>query len=371
MTTIVSISALNQVPNSLNVTTPSTNRGLNSQNQDNTSESDIQEQTDISIKIDGIRLSLRFATVAELKFLVSKLYEVFNDSIDWTIDRPTVNGKLYQHSVHTVHGGVICWTNQQDSEPIECLVALGGKVIDSGTFTGLMQALAVLEPYIFSCTRLDIAIDDTTGTLRAIAPMLEAIAIEGKISGFRYTNFMNSGRAGDSQRLRTSYFGKRTSTKMVRIYDKGDGRYRYELEGHGKFSKQLLSDMLALYKTGANEVQILSHLRDIALGAINFYSHKEKNLSRSIVFTGWQVFIDLCKATPIKLTLPKVEKCLGKTIDHFKRTLPRTLAKLTEIFSPDWVNDFISDITIAGYQALTNFDRLQIETYRNKAQPCT
>lgn len=268
---------------------------------------------------------------------------------------------MWNHIGYSGRGVNVCWDDPNTFGNVHCLLCLNGATMGAATFADQLQVFYYLLPYIFSVTRIDLAVDDHTGLLRSIRPQLNDAIDEGNVSGFRKGRNIGSFEVGRRQDEETLELGKRHSNKMVRAYDKPESVCRFELEAHDILAKSIYGGLMSLYQAETEEHIIVQWLTDIALGSVDFYKQKKKNLDRNERLECWQNFINLCKANPFKLPLVKIESTMEKTIDWLKRSTGKAFAKFLSIFGEEKYNDFVSEIVCNGFESFKRKDSIQIE----------
>jgi hypothetical protein len=177
------------------------------------------------------------------------------------------------------------------------------------------------------CTRIDLAIDDSTFELIPFDKMVSACR-EKDYTGFRKSKLID-GDLSSTQGFgeRTLYLGSRLSTEMTRIYNHKNKFLRLEKEYKGE-KATLAVDKLLQSSDYKEFAQLVANL---AIGSVHFLdrnnddgSYEDHNVSRCKTLPWWQDFLELIGGS-FKLSLERKKFSLQATKDWLSRQVSRTL----------------------------------------------
>lgn len=329
---------------SLDGKTPGTNRGLISQN------------VDIALGIDFYHLALRAVPdLSHFYGIVSQLEDFYSDRLEIRPYQKMQFGRTWDGgSVSSVRGIRVYWSEPGCGKPGQLLLVVPAKPIrsqtqkDNATFL-----LGLIEDYQGEFTRFDIALDDYGKRLNFDA-VIESLHNED----YFYVNSFDireSGKRSSNVRGRTIYMGSRQSSKMLRLYDKsveskGEvDSYRLELELKGDHAK-LVGDAWCKMVLEPDEV-VSRWLSSLILGAIDFRKRLNKNRERCPILDWWADFCAAVDAAGLRLTLPKKEGCLVRSMDALEFQYGPTFAMIAAVLG-DAFEPYIEQLKEAGKQRL-------------------
>jgi hypothetical protein len=263
---------------------------------------------------------------------------------------PITRGKQYDSSYGSVRGGLLGY-RLTDSGTYDCWLSLPGAVVGGLDLAEARDVLRLLDCYRFNCTRLDDALDDYSKSIDI--DQLRQALYSGNYYGFRKKAEINNFDDGGF----TFYFGKRTSDKMLRFYNKeaeSEGAvdcHRWELElrdDRAKVAFKMLQEDCSLEDMAARMAQMV-------VGAVDFCYKTTIRRSRSAKLEWWQTFLDLVGVGDgIRLPAARRSLTLTKSYKWIWKQVAPTLAFLWFYFerAPGGGQKFIDNILKQGIERL-------------------
>ena len=196
----------------------------------------------------------------------------------------------------------------------------------------LVELLLLIVANDFTITRLDIALDSYTDLIKKIVKKYDKYEY---VSKFKSTKKIENKKGNKSDGV-TLYFGSRTSSIMLRIYDKQAEQKtekpwtRIEFEIKKEYAKDV-AQLIGQKGLGETFKGLLSNY-------LNFVVKRENNVSRSKVCHWWKKLID--NIDKIKLYQdPKI-----KTVEDLKIWVKKQVSpSLATIVQSDLGYDFITE----------------------------
>lgn len=226
--------------------------------------------------------------------------------------------------------------------------------------------------YQMKCSRIDLAIDDSTYSVLPIEEMYKA-AKSGCNFGFRKVKAIESGECGN-ELDETKYFGSRESGKMVRGYDHEGECQRLESEFKRRYSDEVYTKLATLerpdlfdnkwdnstafkmFRTSDNcwSNTIQKTMASIALGAIDFRDRKSRKDATRGGFRDstrcefYQVLLDKIEVEPYRVRFIEQPRSIRKSLEWVKRQVAPTLATLAGGLGRHKFNLLIQEIVQEG-----------------------
>lgn len=190
---------------------------------------------------------------------------------------------------------------------------------------------------LYNITRLDIAIDDFTGTFN-IETLINKTEKGHWVSKFRTYKAIKSGKNDGVKTGATLYFGHAESDIQLRFYEKNEERkvngFDYNVKDWNRTELQLRDDralmMFKLIKDNSND-QWINIYKSVLNEYIRFVvpNKNDTNKRRWRIYKPWSNFINTLDK--IKLTTDEIENDYNKFYDWFVNNMGPTLAIAKDI----------------------------------------
>jgi len=215
---------------------PSSNRGLNLQDGQERVNKGVDffgslgldsKKMDLRLGLDYLTWTHTFSFFTDYQALLDEMSALFGDRINWDESREKKIGQWYQCCHYSILGVTTAY-NVLDNGDIQCIIQVGGSIINSIPLREWLRFLAFrLYPIGGFCPRVDLFADDDTGLISKVrSKIIELCAAidsgslsKDLVSGFSANQEVRSGSLGGVQ-CKTLYLGSRQSDKFSRIYDK-------------------------------------------------------------------------------------------------------------------------------------------------------
>jgi hypothetical protein len=342
-----------------NPSTPSSNTGLECQ----TSTTELNQG--LTVRLDWVQLVGEFSTVDEFIEVCEFVVGCFDDVMTYRLETPRFMGKQFDGQAISARGILGLWANPTPyGHPGSGWISIPGTVLARRS---LQRVWGTLYPFVFKwgmrATRLDIAVDDFDKRI-SFDTVVESLTNRNyaRFERFRIVEDFNGKVLG-----KTIYLGSRNSDKFVRFYDKSvesDGEidsYRWELQSRGKHSEEILKTMLSLERPMDSDA-CARYLGSLVVGAVDFVDRESGDrLQRQVRLDWWQQFVDLV-GNAVRVSLPKKETLLIKTVAWFYRQVCTSMAMFREVLGPrafgEWFRSFVE--TGQGRFEVQHFNRIQV-----------
>lgn len=225
--------------------------------------------------------------------------------------------------------------------------------------------------------RVDLALDDYTGTLSNYREKMRAECKNHNYSGFRKYREIASGDSAESGEEKTLYLGRRKSRTFVRIYDKrrkvGDKEVsfcRFEREmtsGYASAAFNSLGEALQKGLTNLNlSIEISQWIKERLIGGIRFLSKTSTHLDRMQDFGWWSEFCDWVSKVRDVIKPEVPVRTLEKTEQWVEKNVTRSLAMLFHLHIENGI-DWLLHLVEVGLQKMSSPDRAAVEAARVRA----
>lgn len=290
--------------------TPATNRGLISQK--------------VEVSCDYLTFHLdNVPDTATAIGILSRVEEFYSERLEVRFDRKMRHGRMWDGGSISSQRGVQCyWANPSMGRSGQLMFVVPGKPIKTRSQAdNRLFLLMLFEDYKGRFSRFDIAVDDFGKTLD-----FDRIERDVDEENYFFTNTAQVVRSYKRGRLstgKTIYFGSKQSDKMVRIYDKSAesggeiDSHRVEAQFRAKFAEMIGGEWLAMIQEESQA--IAQWLVSIVTGCVEFRNRISKNRERCPLVQWWADFLELLKAAPLRVSLPKKTPCLVRTMDALER----------------------------------------------------
>lgn len=338
------------------------------------SNTGLDSQSEFSVSVDW--LDITFRKVPDRKTLNAILVDIealTNDVIDFSADRPIMNGKLWDGSGQGVLGTKVWWQNFDFAGDGfgQLKIAMSGSILAGTNQHALACYLAAIAPALeLDCTRLDIALDDHQKFI-SIGKISEAREA-GNFFNASYSMDYRSGQRGQIEG-RSLYFGSPSSDKRLCIYDKSiesGGKIlgnRWEARYRRKAAKQVLESWLKTYDESREKTA--RYLQNCVLGVVDFRARHgdDPNRERCPQLTWYQSLCRRLGATPARVVVEVMKQSAQKTIDWVEKAVAPSISSLKSILGADFpaffdriLSEGSDRLTIARRKMIENSDKQQL-----------
>jgi hypothetical protein len=274
-----------------------------------------------------------------------------DDIIDWEKDRPTGRHQKFSHGFRSVRGGIYAYEPTEGAYHV--WISLPGQAVAGAGST--MAQLFIAKQCVdagLRCTRLDLYLDDWTGTLSAVRDRIREAYSKGHHTGFRKMPECIDRPTWDATPKVTLYLGSRESTSFVRIYDKDD-RVRWERQTGRDVSDVILGHLLTVHEEHRLKTPLPDYdgfvadaVRSHLTNGIGFVERKDKNLERGTVCAFWTDFLGWLGALQLKVTRSPVTATLERTLSWLNRQVAKSLSIVKDIMGsryPQWLSGLLEN----------------------------
>lgn len=352
---------------------PASNTGLYSQNRFNQS-------------IDWLNATgiLDCHTVTDFKQLITELCDLFGQVHEWDCSQPFFCGQTYQEHAKTSLGiiaGIQTPIPEFDA-PGRTLLIIPGKAWASVPKTTWLKVIKLIGDFGLKATRLDIAIDDHEKALTydLIGDALKRGCARGVRKAPVITDELNPAAW-------TRYIGSRSSSKVVRIYNKAEqskgeiNSIRLEVEFKSNKSREAFNRLYTIAtkikdSTNLNDVIYFGlepKLNDLATGSLDFREPKEgeTNYSRRERCVWWQEFIDALESAPEVISIPTKKPALADKQHWVTKQVMKTLTLIRLAEGSKGFDKFIEDGIKEKRAKLTPYEKTLINQYHKDKYKAT
>jgi DNA relaxase NicK len=216
------------------------------------------------------------------------------------------------------------------------------------------------------CTRFDWAIDDWSRSL-PLDSIEEACAV-GNYTGARTYRIIRSAGRQQQKLGRSIYFGSPQSDKQVRIYDKeveSGGEVptiRYEVQWRDELAHHAFSQYFSQSLSPDN----IGGLSNLALGAIGFIDRISEVAARCPLLSWWADFLELLSASPVKLSVRRIQPMVSSKWRWMERQVAGTVALLTACCGFDDTFNRLERLVREKLAHLSSSARSFIQTYYDR-----
>jgi len=302
--------------------------------------------------------------------LSNAIWSTFGTNFDWNGAKGGARGQYYEAIVKSAQGleiAVNYCTTQKNYGTFR--LSIPGKPLQHVQCEQVHKLGRYLLRHKYRCTRFDWAIDDYAHLLclDEIRESCEA----GNYSGANsHRDFKRQNRSS-KQVGRTIYLGSTQSDKQIRIYDKnveskGEiNSIRYEIQWRDEYSQIAYEKFFGNCQVEESSSQISG----LAVGALCFYTRRNKVLSRSVILPMWESFIARVGSS-VKMSKRVLQPLISQKIAWVESQVAGTIGLITKIKGFDetfnWlervVREKISTMSSSKIMFVDSwFDRLQVE----------
>ena len=178
-----------------------------------------QLESQFTAILDWLQGCFNLSDYGEFEYFLKLITDICQDEWIRDEDRPLYKGRHFTHSIRTLRGSIIGW-NLTDDNKLDCWLSMTGKTLIGASFEDLRQLLLFLITLETRFTRIDLAIDDYTKSLK---PHYFKTAYQrGQHQGFRKMSFIENFESSDPTEEQgfTVYMGRRNGNKLTRFYNK-------------------------------------------------------------------------------------------------------------------------------------------------------
>lgn len=338
--------------------TPSSNTGLNSQAQ--------VPDHPFTVRLDWLQLRLLYNSMPQLQQICDRINSLFDDLIDLDFERSGFMGRRFDFTGQSVRGCRL-YCDMPGDTPGRCLLVIPGRVLKLATMAGIHELCQQLQQtYSAVATRLDVALDDHTKSLR-LQDLLEA----GEAQNYALVSSVEHHRRRASRGQpwgESVVFGSPQSDKRVIFYDK-------EVESNGEICSIRMEARLRNFK--ADQVfqrfcttelsEVSSDLVDIVTGAVDFLDRTsgDKNLKRLPRLGFWQSFLDFVLSHPVKIPSKKREISYEKSLNWLEFAVSPTLCIMRKVLGIASFHDKMNRFIDEANNRLTPQQQKTIRVYRS------
>lgn len=303
---------------------------------------------------DWLQGCFRLSDYGEFEYFLQLITDICQDEWIRDDDRPLYKGRHFIHSIRTVRGSIIGW-NITDDHKIDCWLSLTGSTLIGASFDHLRQLLLFLINLETRFTRIDLAIDDYTKSLK---PSYFKTAYQhGHHHGFRKMSMIENFESADplEEKGFTVYMGRRNGNKLTRFYNKsveskGEiDAYRLEVEYKDDYTKNVIDYLL----TADSFAKAIANL---VLSAVDFRDEDD------IQLLWWNAFIARLESTPVHLLCQRAKPTIESSMNWIEHQVETTLAVVQEFCERITVNfeDWLKERLESGRHRMKGVHRAVI-----------
>lgn len=359
--------------------------------------------------LDYLR-TIHLLPLEDLELLLSFVggkYICVKPEVPWTAGSGTV---WYDNTISSKEGIRGGYTIDLERNTVDVMLDFSGEYFSGRSVIDQWNILRGLYyKYKAKCSRIDLAVDDSTYSLIPVEKMREA-AMRGDNFKFSKVGQRSSGKCGEKLQV-TDYYGSRNSGKMVRVYDHDGECQRFETEFKRVYSRKVFEllatierqfvDCIHARESGidAGRIEELEGCDSDCMDAINNWlnriNDKHINISSEVVvkcfkeskknfevvlqkllgsiavsaidfrdkskfrnrgnasyrdttrLSFYQKFMDLLGGE-IRVKAPRKQSTIQKTVDWVKRAFSKTYAIFCEALSYEGRSDYLADLQREG-----------------------
>jgi len=265
----------------------------------------------------------------EFDFVIGEIGNIFQDffGVD---DKPLFSGRAFLHSRRSPKGGLVAW-NYLDDDRVDWWICLPATMLRGCPVFLLRRFFKFLLEMEFKTTRIDLAIDDYTKSLK------KDDFISACDSDLHH-GFQAYGEQWQKTRAKpkgwTFYMGSFGSDKLYRLYDKSvesNGAIdsvRLEGQFRDKFCLFVLDYLLG----AKTDCDFLHRICTLVYNGIDFYAGKRDRPDHQVC-QWWADFKVLVDASDVKLLSGQTKSTVEKSMEWIEKSVERTLATIQEFYS--------------------------------------
>ena len=336
--------------------TPSSNTGLNSQNEDN--QQKLVNEITLLSAIDWLSGTMKIAiSHDELLELVAFTGDYLNDEfvkLDYGKSVGTTFMPWQWRSART--GCQFLAKHDLETNQAYIYISIVGKAC-RGNQENLMRLICYLRAKGFKATRLDCATSDLMNRLK-YDEIVEAID-NGDCKGFRPDSKNGFKKvSGVNDRDWTTYLGSRGSDAFTRIYRTTENGYvRIEREYHDTRANTVFQCLANIYEIKEIERELMlstlfKMVRSFSIEGIDFIKRTSKNLSRCLRLSWWDNFVKACDTESVRIPTEKTESTIEKKKAHVDKQYGATLAMIRRS-APEIFWHWIGELIARGEERMT------------------
>ena len=340
--------------------TPSSNTGLNSQNEDN--QQKLVNKITLSSAIDWLAGTLRVSlNHDELLDLVKYVGSALDDEFI-SLDHGRALGNNYFPWQWQSARTKCMFLAQHDPElnQANIYISIVGKAC-RGDQENLMRLICYLRAKGFKATRIDCVTSDLMNRLK-YRDIVEAVD-NGDCKGFRPDSRNGFKKySGVNDRDWTTYLGSRSSDAFTRIYHTIENGYvRIEREYHDTRADAVFQSLANIYEWNHIEREtmlstLFQLIRNYSVEGIDFIRRISKNLSRCVRLEWWDNFIKACDAEPVRIPTEKKESTIEKKKAHIDKQYAASLAMILQ-HDPEYFYHWIRGLVSQGKERMTDMQK--------------
>ncbi|NMF57886.1 replication initiation factor domain-containing protein [Pseudanabaena yagii] len=300
--------------------------------------------------LDWLQGCFKLSDYGEFEYFLSLVTDICSDEWIRDDDRPLYKGRHFTHSIRTIRGSILGW-NIDDDNKLDCWLSLTGKTLIGANFDNLRQFLLFLITLETRFTRIDLAIDDYSKSLK---PQYFKTAYQrGHHHGFRKMSFIENFESSDSEEEQgfTVYMGRRNGNKLTRFYNKsveskGEiDAYRLEVEYKDDYTKNVLDYLLSAES-------FAKAIANLVVSAIDFRDN-------DIQLLWWNAFITRLEAHPVHLLCRRAKPTIEASMNWIEHQVETTLAVVEEFCDRITCNfdDWLKERIASGRQRMKSVHR--------------
>lgn len=275
-----------------------------------------------------------------------------DDLIDWGKDRPAGRHQRFSHGFRSVRGAIYAYEPTDGAYHV--WISLPGQAVAGAgsTMAQLFIAKQCVEAGL-RCSRLDLYLDDWTGRLADVRDRIRDAYAQGQHSGFRKMPEFIDRPTWDATPKVTLYLGSRESTSFVRIYDKDEGRVRWERQLGRDVADTVLAHLLNVHEEHRRKTPLPDYdlfvghaIRSHLTNGIKFLERKDKNLDRANICSFWAEFLGWLGSLQLRVTRSMVPPTLERTLAWLDRQVSKSLSMVKDIFGsgyPQWLSGLLEN----------------------------
>lgn len=362
---------------------PSTNRGVNCQNDNKSSCETSSSNTYESVDAEPVandytsRFECAVDTITgifrnvqdknDAVAIINRFEDCYADRVVFLPSTRIRNGKMWDGHTHgSLRGLRFWWQKPTIGLPGQLMFSVSGRALSQVSDRATRNLFVTLSSiYEADCTRLDIALDDYRKIV-SFGQIEEALRSKN-ISGCDPNKARKIEDFADTPGV-CLYLGSKNSDKLLRIYDKSvesDGEkdcYRWEAQLRRHRAN-------VVFQTWLSDGCKVDYLSSVVLGCVDFVDRSSgcEHVDRLPKLCWWEEFIALVNTSPVKIPCKKVVSALQKSGDWFFHCGPaKFLAKLEKSKGFDFAMDFMMASLEDAKQRFTQCDRAKSQIYETE-----
>jgi Replication initiation factor len=293
-------------------------------------------------KVDGITF---LYNCSDIRCVIVRMYEIWGITYDESEIREDYRHRQTWFAL-TGSWGCRLEYRSVDAQSLRLRVSISGQRCSSLELVDIHTRMSISNQLPgFTCTRIDLNADDTTGTLN-----LDRIAELARTGGYaRYSVATCIQSYGGAKAGQSIIFGGDKSLQKVVFYDKSaesQGKIlgtRQELRLRGGKADGAFTQLCFCDVSEVSEI-----IRGWLAGCILLGQKIDANLDRFKVADFWKEWVSMLNSSPTRPPQPIVKTSVSRSLAWLERTCGKAIAIASTVFEVSQFEEFIGRIIEKG-----------------------